>query len=85
MGKDFPDMKAHWNVETPMEMENGVFKASACEAHNCAANNYLMFVDLKGDNINIYHIVEGDGPRHFFESGEINLPGKFANELKADN
>ncbi len=80
LGKDFNDMKSHWNVETPMEIENGVFKASACEAHNCGDNNYLMFVDLKSDNINVYHSENGN-TRHFFESGEINLPKKFADEL----
>ncbi|CAN5325386.1 hypothetical protein BH10ACI2_BH10ACI2_24060 [soil metagenome] len=83
LGKDFTDLKAHWNVETPMEIENGVFKAGACEAHNCGSNNYLMFVDLKSDSINVYHIVDGV-TRHYFESGEINLPKKFADELSGD-
>ena len=84
LGKDFADMKSHWNVETPMEIENGVFRASGCEAHNCSSNNYIMFVDLKADNINIYHVVEDEGTRHYFESGEINLPKKFASELSSD-
>jgi hypothetical protein len=46
LGADFADMKANWNVETPMEIESGILMASACQAHNCAANGYVMFVDL---------------------------------------
>lgn len=80
LGKDFAAMKANWNVETPMEIENGIFKASACEAHNCASNTYVLFVDLNNDNINVFH-VEDSGTKHYFEGGEIELPRKFADDL----
>lgn len=80
LGKDFADMKSHWNVETPIEVDSGIFMASACEAHNCGSNRYLLFVDLNDDNINVFHI-EDEGTRHYFEGGEIKLPGKFAGEL----
>lgn len=76
LGAEFAAMKANWNVETPMEIESGIFKASACEAHNCGSNNYILFVDLKNDNINVFH-VEDSGTKHYFESGEIKLPEKF--------
>ena len=84
LGKDFAAMKAHWNVETPMEIEGEIFKASACEAHNCGANNYVVFVDMNGDNINVFHI-EDSRTKHYFEKGEIKLPSKFAKELAPDN
>ena len=80
LGKDFADMKANWNVESPMKIEDGVFMANACEAHNCGANMYLLFVDLKRDNINVYH-VNDDGTKHYFERGEIALPKDFADEV----
>ena len=80
LGKDYVGMKAHWNVETPTEIEDDIFRASACEAHNCGSNNYVMFVDLKNDNINVFHI-EDSGTKHYFERGEIKLPGKFASDL----
>jgi hypothetical protein len=83
LGKDFAAMKKNWNVETPMEIEKSIFMASGCEAHNCGANHYLMFVDLKNDNINVFHI-EDEAVKHYFESGEIKLPDKFASELPAD-
>lgn len=80
MGRDFGDMDEHFSVETPMELEGGIFKASACEAHNCGANNYYIFVDVASDNINVYH-VEDDKTRTYFESGKIKLPSKFAADI----
>ena len=63
-----------------IEVENEIFKAGACEAHNCGSNNYLIFVDLQKDNINVFHI-EDSGKKHYFENGEIKLPAKFAEDL----
>jgi hypothetical protein len=82
LGGEWPDMKANWNVEIPIEIEGPVFKASACQAHNCAANNYVMFVDLDNDNINVYHIEEDKGAETYFEKGRIALPRKFEDEIK---
>jgi len=82
LGGEWPDMKANWNVEIPIEIEGPVFKASACQAHNCAANNYVMFVDLDNDNINVYHIEEDKGAKTYFEKGRIALPRKFEDEIK---
>lgn len=84
LGKDLAAMKAHWNVEVPMEITNGVFKGSACEAHNCGSNGYWLFVDLKKDNINVFHI-EVNVTKHYFENGEIDLPKNFAAEITGDN
>lgn len=72
LGKDFADLDAHWNVESPIQIKDGVFKASACEAHNCGANTYFIFVDLKKNNINVYHI-EDDVTKDYFEAGKIEL------------
>ena len=80
LGKDYPAMRSHWNVETPMEIVSGIFKASACEAHNCGANNYYIFVDLDGDNINVFH-VEDEEPATYYEKGRIKLPAEFADNI----
>jgi hypothetical protein len=77
LGRDWPDMKANWNVETPMAIENGILLASACQAHNCAANRYVMFVDLDKDNVNVYHVEEDKDTKTYFEKGKIELPKKF--------
>lgn len=81
LGGDWADMKANWNVETPMEIEGRILMASACQAHNCAANNYVMFVDLDNDNINVFHIEENKGTKTYFERGKIALPKKFEEEV----
>ena len=82
LGSDWPDMKANWNVEIPIEIEGSIFRASACQAHNCGANNYVMFVDLDSDNINVYHVEEDKGTKTYFEKGKITLPKKFEEEIK---
>ncbi|MBP9664907.1 MAG: hypothetical protein KBD94_09805 [Pyrinomonadaceae bacterium] len=73
VGRDFADLESHWNVESPIKITDGIFKASACEAHNCGPNTYFIFVDLKKNNINVYHI-EDDVTKDYFESGKIELP-----------
>ena len=83
LGADFAAMKANWDVETPIEIENGILMASGCEQHNCADNRYLMFVDLEKDNINVFHIEHGT--QTYNEHGKIDLPKKFAAELSNDN
>jgi len=80
LGGDFAVMKKFWNVETPVEIENDIAMTGGCEAHNCGSNHYLLFVDLKNDDINVYH-VEDSGTKHYYERGEIKLPKKFADEL----
>ena len=82
LGPDFAAMKANWNVETPIEIESGVFMASACQAHNCADNRYLLFVDLDKDNINVLHVEHGT--QTYAENGKIALPKKFEAEVAGD-
>ena len=83
LGSDFSDMKEHWNVESPIAIENGIVMTTGCEAHNCGANSYLMFIDLENDNINVFHTGD-EGTKHYYEGGEIELPRKFAAELSPD-
>ncbi len=84
MGSEFAAMKKYWNVESPFEIENDVLMASGCEAHNCGSNHYFLFVDLKNDDINVYH-QEDSGTKHYYERGEIKLPTKFADDLGDDH
>ncbi len=80
LGKDFADFKANFSVQSPIEIEGDIFKSGACQAHNCG-NNYFLFVDLKNDNINVFHIDNDMEKKHYFENGEIKLPAKFAEAL----
>ena len=82
LGPDFAAMKANWNVETPIEIENGIFMASACEQHNCGANTYYLFVDLEKDNINMLHVK--NGTQVYAEHGRIALPRKFKEQFAGD-
>lgn len=80
LGKDWPDMKAKFDVEMPNEVEDNIFKGEACEAHNCGDNRYIIYVDLGDGNINVFHIESGK-TKKYLENGEIELPEKFAKDL----
>ncbi|MEP6945127.1 MAG: hypothetical protein ABJA02_04360 [Acidobacteriota bacterium] len=82
LGKDFAILKSNWNVEMPIEISGNVFKAEACEAHNCGSNRYIIFFDLKGDNFNVLH-VQDEVPKSYLEHGEIKLPSKFSDQIVA--
>ena len=79
LGVDFGAMKTNWNVETPIEIESGILMTSGCQQHNCGGNNYYLFVDLEHDNINVYHVENGQ--RLYSENGRIDLPKKFSDEI----
>ena len=83
LGVDFAALKANWNVETPIEIENGILMTSGCEKHNCGNNIYYMFVDLDRDNINVYHLK--DGRQVYTEAARIDLPKKFSDEMQPES
>ncbi|MCC7401882.1 MAG: hypothetical protein IT214_10410 [Chitinophagaceae bacterium] len=51
LGNRYQFFKDTWDVETPIEIKNNIFKASACEAHNCDATNFIIFVDLSTNTL----------------------------------
>jgi hypothetical protein len=79
MGDDYADMKAHFDVQTPIEIVNGIVMTSGCQAHNCG-NMYYLIVDPAKDNINVIH-VEDEKVSNYFEKGRIKLPEKFASQI----
>jgi len=83
LGKDFASMDENFDVQAPLEIINNVLMTTGCEAHNCGANQYLLFVDLKSDNINVFHVTDKE-TKHYFEHGEIHLPKKFADQITTE-
>lgn len=77
---DFERLIAYWNVETPLTRENQIIHASGCKQHDCPSNGYELFIDLKNDNINIYHF-SGNTLRVYKEKGWIELPKVYQNEI----
>ena len=45
-GNRYGFLKETWAVETPMEVKDNIFVASACMAHNCGSTNFIVAVDL---------------------------------------
>ena len=71
----------NWNTETPITIENNIIHASGCKSHNCPESAFELFIDLKNDNINVYHF-SNNTLRVYTEKGWIELPPGFAEEIE---
>lgn len=79
LGEDYANFRKFWQTETPILMEDEVLFTTGCEQHNCAANQYILQIDLKHDNVNIFHI--GSDFKSYAEKGPIHLPPGLAKEF----
>lgn len=46
LGNRFTFLMETWAVESPIELQNNIFTAWACEQHNCGATNFIIVIDL---------------------------------------
>jgi len=65
----FNFLKETWAVESPIEIENNIFTAEACEQHNCGATDFIIVYDFESDLLYI-GIKEEYITRIYSESGE---------------
>jgi|SRR5690554_2187733 len=79
LADDYAYFRKYWTVETPITIYDHILYATGCEQHNCAANQFVLIIDLKNDNINIIHI--NDESKSYFENGVIGLPIQLKEEL----
>ncbi|MBN1637791.1 MAG: hypothetical protein JW866_02405, partial [Ignavibacteriales bacterium] len=49
LGSRYDFLISTWAVEFPIEVNNDIFVASACEAHNCDATNFIIVVDFSSN------------------------------------
>ena len=84
MGSDYATMKKYWNTETPIKKFGDFLMMTGCERHDCAANRYVIFMDMGQGNINVVHINNGT-TRAYKDRGGIDLPPPFLDELAAMN
>ena len=78
---DYDALVANWNTETPITIEDDIVHSSGCKAHDCPSSGYELFIDLKNDNINIYHF-RGNTLRVYTEKEWITLPKGFNDEIE---
>jgi hypothetical protein len=71
----------NWNTETPITIENQIIHSSGCKSHDCPSSAFELFIDLKNNNINVYHF-SNNSLRVYVEKGWIKLPPAFAEELE---
>lgn len=71
LGRRFDFFVNTWAVETPMEVRNNLFVASACMAHNCGSTNFIIVVDLSKDVL-YAGIREDDKVTRYAEDGGGN-------------
>lgn len=79
MGARYDTMIADWNTETPIQVEDSVIHTSGCKAHDCPADSYELYIDLKNNNINVYNF-HHDTLTFYAEKDSFPLPAK----MKAD-
>jgi hypothetical protein len=53
-------LRETWAVETPIEVADGVFAASGCQAHNCDATNFIVVYSFADDVLYAGVRVEGE-------------------------
>ena len=80
MKNDFARMKKNWEVEEGIDYNENVAFLNGCKRSNCADDIYLVFYDVKKDNINVYHRTGGK-IKTYFEKGKINLPPSFEAQI----
>jgi hypothetical protein len=80
--RELERLRADWSTEVPITEEGGVLHAGGCQAHNCGAVAYELFVDLKADNINLFTFREEKMFAHQ-EKGPIALTGRMARDFAA--
>jgi len=78
---DYNALISNWNTETTLIIEDQIIHASGCKANNCPSSGYELFIDLKNDNINIYHF-RGNTLRVYTEKEWITLPIAFSDEIE---
>lgn len=79
MGAQYDSLVANWNTETPIQLEDSVIHTSGCRAHDCPADSYDLYIDLAGNNINVYNF-QYDTLYFFAERDSFSLPS----QMKAD-
>lgn len=77
---DYANFRKFWMVETPILIEENILYATGCEQHNCAANQYVLEIDLSQNNINVYHF--GADVKSYVEKGTIQLPKGLSEEFE---
>lgn len=79
LGSQYTNFRKYWQTETPIEVEDNVLSTTGCEVHNCAANQFVLQIDLAHNNINVYHL--GQGIQSYLEKGPIQLPPGLSKEF----
>ena len=67
--KRYEYMKTTWAVEGGIVVENDIFEAGGCEAHNCNMTNFIIVVDLKKDVLYVGYMVEEEIKKFGEENG----------------
>jgi hypothetical protein len=64
-------LKKTWAVETPIEVNNNIFKASGCKQHFCDSTNFIIVIDFKRDVVYV-GIRDNEIVKLYSEDGSSN-------------
>lgn len=69
VGSRYKLIQKDWNVESPIEVDSGYFKAWACRAHECPRTNFLIVYNFSEDKMYV-GIRENEKSQIYSENGE---------------
>lgn len=80
LGDKFTTFTENWLIEAPIVVDGDILMAAGCSGQDCPGDQYVLFIDLARDNINIQHFEKGKLIM-YKEKDEIKVPEKFAADL----
>jgi hypothetical protein len=75
---EYPAFEKDWNNESAIEISDRILFTSGCQAGDCAANKYILILDIGDNNINVINFKYGR-VRSWEERAVIGLPEKLLN------
>lgn len=73
LGDSYQEVKNHFQTETPIVSENGIYKITGCKEHACPDFLTTIIYDSKKDNLYITIEQEGKDKMMFLEKEAISL------------
>jgi hypothetical protein len=66
----FNFLKENFNVENPIEINNGIVTAVACQQHNCGDTNFIIVIDTGNDKV--YAGIRENGTAKIYPANAVN-------------
>lgn len=73
LGEEYKEVKANFETETPIVMEDHIYKFTGCKAHDCPSFLTRIYYDADHDNFNVL-ITRSGKVKIYTEKDQIRVP-----------